>query len=202
MDKKCSAFIFWIVAISSFILSTIYFSLCLIKVNDASGVTCPYVGVLTFVLFVAFLCCLFWHCFTKTDCHRRYQCHQYRYMTSWDHSVISTDPALYPGSRGMVIKSQVVKPENFKMVPTEKVPVDFECSICNEDIGQDKRVSELTCGHLFHKDCILTWFTTSNEKTCPLCRTNHSTTEKLYVFTFIPAVNYHRSRDRGITTYL
>jgi len=51
-----------------------------------------------------------------------------------------------------------------------KVDISFNCitcPICLEDFGIDKYLT-LTCGHKFHADCILEWFT--RQMTCPICR--------------------------------
>lgn len=42
-----------------------------------------------------------------------------------------------------------------------------ECSICRDDYRSGQRVGNLTCGHLFHKECISTWFV--HKQTCPEC---------------------------------
>ncbi len=43
----------------------------------------------------------------------------------------------------------------------------MDCSICFDEIsGEDQTV--LKCEHLFHKNCIDTWFEKSHR--CPLCR--------------------------------
>jgi hypothetical protein len=45
----------------------------------------------------------------------------------------------------------------------------IECSICLST--QKSRIFiKLKCGHLFDKDCILTWL--SQRKTCPMCRSS------------------------------
>lgn len=42
------------------------------------------------------------------------------------------------------------------------------CSICQEFIYPVEKIKILDCKHIFHKDCIETWFEIT--KTCPLCR--------------------------------
>ena len=45
----------------------------------------------------------------------------------------------------------------------------MECSICLDEFKRDDDVYTMkTCGHNFHRKCILKWFTHSN--TCPYCR--------------------------------
>ena len=49
-----------------------------------------------------------------------------------------------------------------------------ECAICYSVISADQRVPEkscTTCKNLFHRLCLYKWFQTSNNNTCPLCRT-------------------------------
>lgn len=40
------------------------------------------------------------------------------------------------------------------------------CPICFESLGKDKHV--LTCGHTFHKKCMMSWYIESD--VCPICR--------------------------------
>jgi len=49
-----------------------------------------------------------------------------------------------------------------------------ECAICYSFIGSDKGVPDKkcrTCKNPFHRTCLFKWFATSNNNTCPLCRT-------------------------------
>ena len=48
------------------------------------------------------------------------------------------------------------------------------CAICQEDIEPSAEASGLpvqlpTCEHIFHVDCIFTWFENGRAK-CPLCK--------------------------------
>ena len=43
-----------------------------------------------------------------------------------------------------------------------------ECSICLENFDVGQKVSELSCNHLFHKECVEQWM--QNNHNCPLCR--------------------------------
>ena len=43
-----------------------------------------------------------------------------------------------------------------------------ECTICMEELSQPNR--ELCCGHVFHDECIDTWFAKGGTD-CPICRT-------------------------------
>lgn len=44
----------------------------------------------------------------------------------------------------------------------------LDCSICKDD-SNTSEACKLTCGHMYHKSCILTWFETGKD-TCPVCR--------------------------------
>ena len=46
---------------------------------------------------------------------------------------------------------------------------DEECMVCLEPLGG--MVAETVCNHLFHQECIVVWFNSQPEQTCPVCRT-------------------------------
>jgi hypothetical protein len=52
------------------------------------------------------------------------------------------------------------------------------CPVCLDEI-QFKQLHKTTCGHVFHSECILTWFISSDE--CPVCRHEEST-EPVIIF--------------------
>lgn len=48
-----------------------------------------------------------------------------------------------------------------------------ECAICYSIISSDKKTPDKkcsTCSNLFHSKCLYTWFQSSSQSTCPLCR--------------------------------
>ena len=44
-----------------------------------------------------------------------------------------------------------------------------ECSICLESYQKNDKIVQLTCNHIFHKDCIGEWLQ-KKQNNCPLCR--------------------------------
>jgi len=44
-----------------------------------------------------------------------------------------------------------------------------ECSICLELYQENDKIVQLTCNHIFHKDCIREWLQ-NKQNNCPLCR--------------------------------
>ncbi len=55
-----------------------------------------------------------------------------------------------------------------------------QCSVCLDHIGthgEDHSSSHgmqmLGCGHVFHEECLVAWFSQSSKLSCPMCRTDH-----------------------------
>ena len=44
------------------------------------------------------------------------------------------------------------------------------CSICIDNINKGEEYSELSCNHIYHTNCILSWL--EKHATCPTCRKN------------------------------
>lgn len=47
-----------------------------------------------------------------------------------------------------------------------------ECCVCLCKFGEEEEVSELSCKHFFHRNCLDKWFD-NHHSTCPLCRSIH-----------------------------
>lgn len=64
-----------------------------------------------------------------------------------------------------------VKDIPFQLVPLEAEASESndeeECLICQEEMGAEK-VTQLTCGHIYHKTCIANWL--KRKASCPTCR--------------------------------
>jgi hypothetical protein len=52
------------------------------------------------------------------------------------------------------------------------------CAICLEDI-QDSKDKILSCGHIYHDECINSWFETKAD-TCPICRAVQDQTPDIF----------------------
>ncbi|CAF1519101.1 unnamed protein product [Adineta ricciae] len=46
---------------------------------------------------------------------------------------------------------------------------DTTCIICREDMQVQQSIKRLACQHIFHKNCLRSWF--QRQQTCPICRT-------------------------------
>jgi hypothetical protein len=69
--------------------------------------------------------------------------------------------------------SDELKEDKSVVLDIEKVKCcenkEEKCSICMENIKEGEHMSELSCKHLFHEECIQHWGRMKQE--CPLCRT-------------------------------
>ena len=43
-----------------------------------------------------------------------------------------------------------------------------QCIICMESFNENELVKQLSCGHIFHEDCINQWL--EQQKNCPFCK--------------------------------
>jgi F420-0:gamma-glutamyl ligase len=76
-----------------------------------------------------------------------------------------------------VESTHVIKPSN-EEIDTATKEMKFSefksatvgvCTICQEEFEDDDVILEIKgCGHVFKKDCLIKWFSTS--ACCPLCR--------------------------------
>lgn len=49
---------------------------------------------------------------------------------------------------------------------------DHQCSVCLDHVSTPG-MQLLGCGHIFHSECLASWFAQSGKLTCPMCRTDH-----------------------------
>jgi len=52
------------------------------------------------------------------------------------------------------------------------------CAVCQDAFEPGNEVSQIGCGHIFHKDCLLPWL--QNTNTCPTCRYEVETIDASY----------------------
>ncbi|KAG2388785.1 hypothetical protein C9374_000224 [Naegleria lovaniensis] len=43
-----------------------------------------------------------------------------------------------------------------------------DCAVCQDQIKEEEDVTELPCGHIYHKDCVVPWL--QRHANCPICR--------------------------------
>uniref|UniRef100_A0AAY4A3A1 RING-type domain-containing protein n=1 Tax=Denticeps clupeoides TaxID=299321 RepID=A0AAY4A3A1_9TELE len=58
------------------------------------------------------------------------------------------------------------------------------CTICSDSFDHSRDVAFIHCGHTFHYECLLQWFQTAPNKTCPQCRKQVSTRHIINRFFF------------------
>ena len=52
----------------------------------------------------------------------------------------------------------------------EQPPVLNPCVICLEDLDNGDKIFRTSCGHTFHKECLMAHVFTTQTQYCPLCR--------------------------------
>ena len=55
-------------------------------------------------------------------------------------------------------------------ISIQQVQDGTKCNVCLMDYSEGETVCQLSCGHLYHSNCIATWLTAKT--TCPTCRRN------------------------------
>ena len=67
----------------------------------------------------------------------------------------------------------LVSTEDFEKLPIEILNEtrDNDCAICIDKLKKGNEIVKLPCNHLFHVDCIKSYFLNYNNK-CPMCRSN------------------------------
>ena len=63
-------------------------------------------------------------------------------------------------------KEQTQLPDVIEYIVDKKI-IHHECLICLEEFNEGETVSLIKCGHMYHTQCVYSWFV--NSKTCPLC---------------------------------
>uniref|UniRef100_A0A670YLM6 RING-type domain-containing protein n=1 Tax=Pseudonaja textilis TaxID=8673 RepID=A0A670YLM6_PSETE len=50
------------------------------------------------------------------------------------------------------------------------MPIRAHCTICSDFFDNKTDVAAIHCGHIFHHLCLIQWFDTAPNRTCPQCR--------------------------------
>uniref|UniRef100_A0A8D0G8H5 TRAF interacting protein n=1 Tax=Sphenodon punctatus TaxID=8508 RepID=A0A8D0G8H5_SPHPU len=50
------------------------------------------------------------------------------------------------------------------------MPIRAHCTICSDFFDNERDVAAVHCGHTFHYHCLIQWFETAPNRTCPQCR--------------------------------
>ena len=61
--------------------------------------------------------------------------------------------------------------EELSAIPKVVATQGNSCTVCIQDFQSTEEVSQLSCAHQFHEQCIGPWLTT--KRTCPTCRQPH-----------------------------
>jgi hypothetical protein len=65
------------------------------------------------------------------------------------------------------IKNDKIIERDVNEYNVDKKLIGYECIICLEEFNEGDTVSLIRCGHVYHTQCIYTWFL--KKKACPLC---------------------------------
>lgn len=180
-SQRRSACLFWILALSSFSSTTVYLSLCTIEAEESNQESCDYIEGLMVTSVVAFLCGIFWYCYKQ----------KMRYGTSLQYYLeplpLFADDDSPPARSHPSATERILQNDMLKPLTSDNIPEDFECAICNdEECSERRKVTKLSCNHVFHRECVLRWFLSTSRKTCPICRTSQVPEGRLLVITIIP----------------
>ena len=47
-----------------------------------------------------------------------------------------------------------------------------DCAVCLTEFSNEEKIRELPCNHIYHEECVYSWFVKSKRPVCPLCRYN------------------------------
>ena len=65
-------------------------------------------------------------------------------------------------------KAQIKKIPRFIYQKNLFKGIDNKCVVCQYEFKNGENITKLTCGHIFHTDCVDTWL--SKNKICPMCQ--------------------------------
>ncbi|KAI1698305.1 ring finger domain-containing protein [Ditylenchus destructor] len=83
-----------------------------------------------------------------------------------DH-LLCLEMAIVPTLRFIRVMRRDVRQSDIDFVLKERLSMDLICGICMEELGSEKDVCYLPCGHVKHVDCLTKWC--EEQKNCPNC---------------------------------
>lgn len=96
-------------------------------------------------------------------------------IISSNNAMISLNNSIYQVEElNSVCKTQFNNSDRFSHLPI--CMYTNTCVICTEQFEDGQLLVPLPCKHLFHKQCIMTWLTSSKIAQCPLCREDAEST--------------------------
>lgn len=67
-------------------------------------------------------------------------------------------------------ETSMIRSDNSSSSTNTQNIILMECCVCLCGFEAEEEVSELSCKHFFHKECLEKWFLNKDYATCPLCR--------------------------------
>ena len=73
--------------------------------------------------------------------------------------------------QNIINMSDIVHSQNIGIIEYNSIRFDLkdECCICLENYSSDNKIGILECCHVYHYDCILSWFEKNKNQVCPNC---------------------------------
>ncbi|XWS26783.1 hypothetical protein CRYUN_Cryun26dG0059800 [Craigia yunnanensis] len=97
------------------------------------------------------------------------------------HVVVSANNSVIPLTQQFDLDDAITMPENpqarqqavIRLV-SDMPTVNYatgSCSVCMESFWQSEEAArQVSCGHVYHHNCITDWLSNGNSNSCPLCR--------------------------------
>ncbi|EIW73196.1 hypothetical protein TREMEDRAFT_56147 [Tremella mesenterica DSM 1558] len=87
-------------------------------------------------------------------------------------AMIKKQTSKLPSSSKKALVAKVIETKLWDEVePEEKGMVkDLTCSVCHDEYEPDSLIGVTPCKHMYHQECLDTWFSQPNIASCPMCR--------------------------------
>ncbi|KAL0237343.1 hypothetical protein PCE1_000740 [Barthelona sp. PCE] len=92
------------------------------------------------------------------------------FSTFWFIKTVQMAKALITSTKRLNSYIKTLKKRREIMRPIGQESVGEQCCICQTAIDDTENGAQLSCSHVFHRDCLQSWF--SVQQTCPMCRAN------------------------------